>query len=155
MKRLINDGESDNYQLMALSKKYKIPLRKIAFKDQLEAFEPVPGAYIINMQDSTKGYGTHWVGLYLVPRSLPNERERENIAYYFDSYGEPPPEAVIRFSKKYADDLAYSRDQIQGLNTDHCGAFVMNWLTYMGKGKGDYGDRYVKFLDLFKTIRSF
>ena len=38
------------------------------------------GGYIINMQSSRKGTGTHWVSLFII----------RNNAYYFDLFGGPP-----------------------------------------------------------------
>lgn len=42
---------------------------------------PLPGAYIINIQSSEDGSGTHWVSLYLAKKK----------AFYSDSFGLPPP----------------------------------------------------------------
>ena len=51
------------------------------------------GAYIINLQNSNDGNGTHWYCLYI----------ENKHAMYFDSYGGPPPKEVVKFFKRKKD----------------------------------------------------
>ena len=48
------------------------------------------GCYIINMQSSTQGNGTHWVALYV----------QKSNAFYFDSFGALPPNDIMTFIKQ-------------------------------------------------------
>jgi hypothetical protein len=146
---LFNEGKTSNYQLIEIAKQARIPLKKVLFKDQLAGVKPVAGAYIINMQDSTSGEGSHWVGLVLEPA-----RGKKYYAWYFDGYGVDPPEEVLSFSKKYgASNLFFSPYQVQAINTNFCGQYTMLWLYTMLKTKGTYEERYWRFLDGFRSIR--
>jgi hypothetical protein len=150
---LMTKGKTDNFQLIDSASKLGIPLRKIAFKDQLAHIEPVTGAYIINMQDSFVGEGSHWVAILLEPSSF-RDASRNRTAWYFDSYGAPPPNEALAFSKRYgAANLVYSSDQIQPMNQFYCGQYCLDWLYYMTKTKGSFSDRYARFLHQFRTIR--
>lgn len=160
MEDLLTSGETSNYQLISAAQKLGIPLRRVAFKDQLTRHPPEEGAYIINMQDSSDGQGTHWVGLFLTSGKYKahalTAAKKQPLAYYFDSYGQAPPEAVLRYAKEYrAEWLWYSNEQIQGLNTNYCGSYVMNWLYAMSRKKGTPEARYEAFLEKFRVIRRF
>ena len=48
------------------------------------------GGYIINMQSSNRGTGTHWISLFII---------RDN-AYYFDLFGRPTSIEIYEFVKK-------------------------------------------------------
>lgn len=170
--RLLNSGTTDNFELLDAAKKLRIPLRKIAFKNQLDvrlangqfAITPQPGIYFLNMQDAGKG-GTHWVGLFLANTNK-GPKEYQHRAWYYDSYGVPPPEAVLRFVKRFgARILEYSKSQIQAINTNYCGQYVLDWAYYMTKTTNYQTDssvrqpadvyklRYLKYLKQFHTIR--
>lgn len=160
MNSLLRNGETSNYQLIEAAQKIGIPLRRVAFKDQLARHPPEDGGYIINMQDSKEGGGTHWVGLFLVKskyRAHALERPRKQpLAYYFDSYGLPPPEAVLKFVRAYgAEWLWHSNEQLQAINTYFCGQYTLNWLYYMSQKTGTPEERYHKFLDKFHAVRTF
>ncbi len=147
---ILNDGETTNYQLIEMAQRVGIPLRKVAFKDQLRRHHPESGAYIINMEDSSAGEGSHWVGLYLTRHA------NRAVAFYFDSYGTPAPEAVLAFAKEFgAPILIYSNEQIQGIKSNYCGQYVMNWLYYMARMKGPPDERYKKFLKQYNPVRFF
>jgi hypothetical protein len=160
MSKLLTNGTTSNYQLIEEAQKLGIPLKRVAFKDQLLHHPPEDGGYIINMQDSSQGAGTHWVGLFLVKskyRAVPSQPERiQPLAYYFDSYGQSPPEAVLKFAKAYgAEWLWHSNEQLQAINTNYCGQFTLQWLYDMSKKGGTPGERYHKFLSRFRAIRTF
>ena len=78
-----------NFDLEKLAKFYKLPLVSICMKNELPP-KPEEGCYIVNMQSSSAGSGTHWVAFFLL----------KNIFYYFDSFGAPPPVEIIDFIKK-------------------------------------------------------
>lgn len=146
---LLTDGTTTNIGLRKAADMYELPLRLIAFKDQLMLYNPVPGAYIINMEDSTTGHGSHWVALYLAV-------ERRNpTAYYFDSFGGAPPMEVRNFASRYgAADLYYQNKQIQKLSANYCGQYVLALINAMANGTGSYQKRYLKFLHTFNFIRT-
>eukprot|EP01036_Dinobryon_divergens_P034223 gene34223-44209_t len=70
-----------NVELENIAKFYRLKLNGIVMKDELEGMEPENGGYIVNLQSSSQGNGTHWCGLFI----------RGNNACYFDSFGGPAP----------------------------------------------------------------
>ena len=65
-----------NYDLQDMAFFYKIDL-VVVMKDELIKIKPISGNYIINLESSKDGNGTHWMGLKI-----------ENVdCIYFDSYG--------------------------------------------------------------------
>jgi len=116
-----------------------LPAINISFKDQLP-HKMGPGLYIVNMQNSTAGEGTHWVGVY-VPRVGLG-------AAYFDSFGEPPPLEIWRGlrGRKWI----YNNMQIQDINDGFCGQFVILWLYYIRRSNSrSLQIRMMKFQRLF------
>ena len=70
---------------------------------------------IVNMQDSNKGQGTHWVLLYDV---------RPDEVVYFDSMGSVPPRKVAAFMKKTGKEILYNPLQLQAMGSIVCGYWV-------------------------------
>lgn len=83
---------------------------------------------VVNMQDSDKGQGTHWVLLY-------NCRPREVI--YFDSMGEVPPKSVARIMKQTKKKTFISPYQLQSMGSVTCGYFCVVMAQAL-EGGGDY-----------------
>ena len=52
-----------NFELERLAKFYRLPLISICMKNELPSTVS-DGCYIINMQSSTQGNGSHWEALY-------------------------------------------------------------------------------------------
>ena len=110
-----------NYELERLAKFYKLPLVTVCMKNELPD-KPKEGCYIINMQSSTAGSGTHWVAMFFW----------KNICYYFDSFGSPHPTEVIDFiKKKKGSHLFFNNFIIQDLKSGNCGYFALAFLLYM------------------------
>ena len=80
-----------NYDLQNYCKELKINLVAISNKNQLCELKPKLGCYIVNLQDSGAGNGTHWVCFIIF----------KNVCVYFDAFGIIPPTNVIRFCKRY------------------------------------------------------
>ncbi len=121
--------------------KSKIPYL-IRMKNNLKASdyrEPMVG--IINLQSSTEGNGTHWAGFLIPPPSRTvNGIETAKNAYYYDSFGQPPAEQVVKFLKTKGRKIVYSDQQLQKLDSDTCGEHVLAWIRYMTQylnGKSD------------------
>jgi hypothetical protein len=50
-----------NVQLKNVAKHYKVNLEQVLMKDELRSYTIKPNSnYIINLQSSTVGNGTHW-----------------------------------------------------------------------------------------------
>lgn len=79
--------------------------------------------YIVNLQSSKDGGGTHWTCLYIL---------HDNFALYLDPMGYPPPEEIynkIEFIK-------WDEKPIQDLDSTACGYFCIAFIKlsyYMDK----------------------
>ena len=71
-----------NIDLEELSKHYKLPLIAVTMKDELPN-KLQNGNYIINLQSSTQGNGTHWTALKVI-----NNNNKRYILIVLD-YGRP------------------------------------------------------------------
>lgn len=114
-------------QIISLAKKMSIPLADVCFKDELEEPLKYNSAYIINIEDShdeqgNPNDGTHWV--YLQVNKYPNDKTE---SFYFDPYGQPPPENVKRVVKATTGKvgLPYSKVDIQSLMNNACGFYCL------------------------------
>ena len=110
-----------NFELERLANFYRLPLVTICMKDELSK-SVKDGCYIINLQSSTSGSGTHWTALFIV----------REYAYYFDSFGAPPPIEVCKFVKRRkGSHLIYNNFIIQDLASESCGWFSLAFLLWM------------------------
>lgn len=114
----ISDDFTTAKLLRSESKRLGIPLRQIHFKDKVRP--DYCGAYIINLQHSSKGQGTHWTALW--------RTKTDDI--YFDSYGQPPPLEIERWLRPYT----YSTAWVQPLTEGGCGSYVIEFLQHMTEG---------------------
>jgi hypothetical protein len=108
-------------------------------KDQLISFSPMYGNYIVNLQDSTAGTGTHWMLLIL----------KRGESFYFDSYGAPMPEDVIDFAKKLNEKLAYSQFIVQDFDSQLCGYYDIGLAIYLKEHPGELRDKSNDFINMF------
>lgn len=134
----ISDG-----QLKTLAKRMRIKLIDVVSKDTLAKRTPRDGSYIINLQDSDAGNGTHWVCCFI----------RGKRAMYYDSFGKVMPNDVLTFLKKKCNHIVYSVDQIQNLRSDACGYYclaVLHWFTKYSKAK-DLGYGINKYNQQYNT----
>jgi hypothetical protein len=132
-------GITSNIFLEEEAKRLKIPLIVVS-KDELKQMSPKNGGYIINLQNSDRGSGTHWVGLYIYNKT----------AVYNDSFGGIPPVEVIKFCNKKLFNIVYNIDIIQNLKSDACGYFALFFLYAMDKYKTkDLRKVLIKFTNLF------
>jgi hypothetical protein len=134
----MDESITTNVQLINLAKKIDLPLNAVIYKDLLDNEPFQDGAYILNMQDSTEGGGTHWIGLYI---KYPD-------AYYFDSFGVVPPLEVINWcNSNKVKKIIVSYKQIQRSQYGHCGQYTLAFLHAMHNGHSPYLKRYQKFLN--------
>jgi hypothetical protein len=75
--------------------------------------------FILNLDPN--GNGSHWVALVYYKHAW----------YYFDSFGMPPPLAVIK-AVKYP---KWNNRQIQSLSDTNCGEFCCVWLQCLLNGQ--------------------
>ena len=72
------------------------------------------GSYIVNLQSSKDGGGTHWVCLYYTP----------NFSYYYDSFGFVPP---LKIQNKIIPYI-YNDMEIQDIDSTACGFHCVAFL---------------------------
>ena len=130
-----------NFDLEKLAKFYKLPLVSICMKNELPP-KPIDGCYIVNLQSSTDGSGSHWVSMFVW----------KSICYYFDSFGAPPPLEIINFiKKKKGSHLYFNNFIIQDLKSSNCGYFSLALLLYMYENRqnSNLKDAFNKFVNNF------
>jgi hypothetical protein len=90
-------------------------------KDQLLKKKPGGKFWVINLEDSDKGFGTHWV--CVIDVAIPDR----NVDYciYYDPYGVSPPPAVEKFMSASKLAPVYSYNQYQALESSQCGYYCI------------------------------
>lgn len=119
-----------NIELEKYAKKdFKIPLKGIYRKDELPKSKK--GLFIVNLQDSNVGNGTHWVCF----------DKNEKFSFYFDSFGIKPPVEIIDFCQS---PILYSEKKIQHDSSANCGFYCLYFL-YCFHNDYDYNRILNKF----------
>jgi hypothetical protein len=98
------------------------------------------GNYIINLQSSTDGNGTHYCALRVL---------NDGNAIWFDPFGFENPKEV---SKYINSKIAYSDKTIQNINSSICGYYCIAFLNYMtdNESKNPYTP-FQNFLNMFSN----
>jgi hypothetical protein len=93
------------------------------------------GFYIINLQSSEDGNGTHWCCLYVV-----------NPVYsiWFDSFGFPPPKEIESKLNLYD----FNKQGIQNINSSACGYYCIAFMKFV-QGKTNPLLAFNTFIKLF------
>lgn len=126
-----------NVDIMRILKKQKVKLNGIYMKDKLPS-KLKEGSYIINLQSSTEGYGTHWCSFYYDKKQ----------SYYFDSYGFIAPLEVHNKIKPYY----YNDKDIQDIYSTACGFYSLAFLIFMNRYSHNDQDKkevFASFINLF------
>ena len=129
-----------NFDLDDLSKHYSVPLVGVFMKDQLPKI-PRNGNYIINLQSSTQGNGTHFTCL-----KIQNDK-----AMFYDPFGAVPVTEIrdfVRKSKKIKH-FGFNNWIIQDLHSSNCGYFCFSFLLYVNpkdilESANSYINRFVE-----------
>ena len=107
-----------NIQLIKLCDKLNLPLITCCMKDELPS-KIQDRNYIINLQSSTQGDGTHWICLVV---------QGKNILFY-DAFGATPPNEIVNFVKKRKNShLGFNNWIIQNIKSSNCGWFCLGLL---------------------------
>jgi hypothetical protein len=115
----------NNFELEHIAQHYGFPLT-VVMKDELVNHKPKSGNYIINLESSSQGNGTHWMSL-----GIHNKQ-----CFYQDSFGIIPPKEVIDFCKKIPNSrLAFSEIQMQEITTETCGFYSIGLLIHLNRTK--------------------
>lgn len=85
---------------------------------------------VFNLQPSTMN-GSHWVALYIQL----NTSGTLGKAYYYDSYGRPPPDEIPTWIKTFPVPLEFQYNDIQHQEENsECGVYTIHFLVNMIKG---------------------
>lgn len=123
-----------NFDMMNILNNQGVEFNGIFMKNELPE-KLKRGAYIVNLQSSKEGNGTHWVAFYYTPSG----------SYYYDSYGFVPPLEVEAKIRPYV----YSDNQIQDLDSTACGYYCLAFVMFL-HNKNNIERAYHTFINLFK-----
>lgn len=124
-----------NNDIYKILKSQGVEINGIYMKDELPN-KLKTGFYVINLQSSNIGNGTHWTALYYNPRQ----------SYYFDPYGFLAPVEVEEKLKTYI----YNYKQIQNYNSTACGYYCISFILFMnGRKNKKLGFKF--FVDEFSN----
>ena len=123
-----------NFDIDEILKNYKINYNGVFSKNELPNKLPV-GFYVINMQSSDKGTGTHWIALYKI---------NDGYSQFFDAFGFVPPLEIENKLHKYD----YNDRDIQDINSSSCGYYCIAFIKFMN-GKSDLKKSFRTFIKMF------
>lgn len=126
-------NELSNMDILNILGKKNIRINGVFSKDLIPKLKK--GFYVINIQNSNDGNGSHWTCLLC---------DDEN--FYFDSFGSPSPVEIQNNLKEYF----FNDKQIQNTNSSACGWFCIAFIIFMSKTKKTEND-FNNFLNIFKT----
>ena len=129
-----------NFDIEKVATHYNINVI-IVMKDELKYMKPINKNYIINLESSKDGNGTHWMALKIENKDC----------VYFDSYGMLPPEEIITFCKRIPKShLAYNTKEIQDFKAKTCGFFSIGFIIFLHINSSDnLYEKSSSFSDLF------
>jgi hypothetical protein len=112
-------------------------------KDEMKSITPRNGNYIINLQSSTAGMGTHWCALCIKDKDI----------FYFDSFGIICPSEITNFCKRISkSSLAYNDLQIQHIDAQTCGWYCVSFLLHLNRSKKDIYKSASEFIGRFSYL---
>jgi hypothetical protein len=124
-----------NTDIIHILKAQGVKLNGVFMKDELPS-KLKCGFYVVNLQSSTVGNGTHWVAFYYNSKN----------SFYFDAFGFPAPVEIEQKLKKYK----YNEKQIQNLKSTACGYYCVCFILFMNWQKNKLIG-FEKFIEAFST----
>jgi hypothetical protein len=114
-----------NFDLDRIAQYYGFPI-SVLMKDELKNHKLKSGNYIINLESSTSGSGTHWMSMKTSNKEI----------FYQDSFGIIPPKEVTDFCKRIVNSrLAFSEIQMQNITSETCGWYAIGLLIHLNRTK--------------------
>ncbi len=136
----MNESFTTPSDLFKLARRLGVRLAWVGFKDKIP-LKLIPGmGYIVNLQSSDEGNGSHWVCF-----QISNDGK---IAAYFDSFGSEMPIEVemVLFSQAGLGWVFKNKKIIQNLRSGYCGQYCLMFLSFC-QSKAEY--------PLWATVRAF
>ena len=106
-----------NFDLLESCQYLKIPIKNVLSRDETVPDNHKLGLFIYNLEPSNMN-GSHWVATYV----------KDRVINYFDSFGMPPFQEIVRHAKERNLTLLHQNRQIQNLYTSTCGYFCLYFL---------------------------
>ena len=132
-------------QLFSAAKRINVPLKWVGSKDDFcvaptNIFSKSKAeGYIVNLQSSDDGNGTHWVCVYIDPHA-------PKKAFYFDSFGADVPDSILRGLRGLK--VVHGNKIIQDIHEGYCGEYCLYFLKKMNPSSRrsiDAEERYKMF----------
>jgi hypothetical protein len=144
LKTLVNSGDGTfDSELLQFSKDLKLSNVQIISRDVLTpAMFKKYTNFVINLQSSQDGGGTHWCGMFKIPQ--------QKFVVYMDSYSGPPPQDIVDIIDSFHYDIAYNSKDIQEFNTSLCGLYSLLFLCYMNHIPVNPGEDKLDILQVFQ-----
>lgn len=118
-KLIIKNSHTPSDLLQILQSK-KIPINGIfSIHDMPTKLTKRKGNYIFLISPPEHKQHGHWVAL----------KVRKDKSLYFDSYGIPPPEEIVKISNT-SNGIIFNKNQIQKINENNCGLFCIEFLNH-------------------------
>ena len=146
----------NNFQMLELAPKMGIPLKGVFFKDEIQTTDlEANKSYVINLsnekdEDGNSNLGSHWTALHI------GKHNGVICPFYFDSYGQPPPENLKKIvDKRFKKKINYATKNVQSIMSDACGWFCLAWLPFVCQFYNKTGNIFMDtsiFLDLFEDL---
>lgn len=143
-------------QIKDLSKKMRIPLGEVCFKDELPSKLQFNKTYIVNLEDSVdeqgnQNEGTHWT---MVQCNKNGNGSMESI--FFDPYGAEPSEIIKKVVKNTTNKgLPHTKKDIQSLMNNACGFYCLALAHFINASEhrsNNLHDDVCTFLELFDDL---
>ena len=133
-------GSLSNFEIEDIAKHYGINLIDCCMKDELPKILK-DGCYIINLESSSQGQGTHWTTLIV----------EKQLAVFADSFGAWPSTEITDFVKKRKGiHMAFNNEIIQDLKSENCGYFCLYLCWFVKNHRGDLIKTVDAFTQLFR-----
>ena len=124
-----------NLDIDEILNKYNIKYNGIFSKDKLPN-KLLNGFYIINLQSSNMGGGTHWVCL---------DKINDGLSYFMDAFGFPAPQDIVDKLHYYD----YNHKDIQDINSSSCGYYCIGFIKFMNSHPNNPKKAFDTFISLF------
>lgn len=107
-----NNISMSNYDLSDWCKYLSIPINDVLSRDKNVPHNHIQAIFVLNLEPSCTS-GSHWVATSI----------KNDVIDYFDSFGMPPFQELVKHAKTKNLTLLHQNHQIQNLLTAACGYF--------------------------------
>lgn len=108
-----------NFDLLEYGKDLRLRNYTVLMKDEFTLKRN--WNYIINLHNKGQS-GSHWVSMVTSDTAQ---------AFYFDSFGMPPPQNIVKILKDNFYKIYFNSKQIQDIKSEVCGYFTLGFIIYM------------------------